>query len=63
MIMEGLFSTIANGAVQITGAAILMAAATLVRAPARRKDKRRHALLDSCTLKDIGVEPGSIAWL
>ena len=37
-------------------------AAAAVRVPPPRK-KRRAAQLDSRTLKDIGVEPGSITWL
>ena len=56
--MSPLFSTIGNGTVQIWEAALLMAAAA-VRVPPPRK-KRRAAQLDSRTLKDIGVEPGSI---
>ena len=59
--MGPLFSTIGNGTVQIWEAAMLMAAAT-VRVPPPRK-KRRAAQLDSRTLKDIGVEPGSITWM
>ena len=59
--MSPLVSTIANGTVQIWGAAVLMAAAA-VRVPAPRK-KRCAAQLDRRTLKDIGVEPGSITWL
>ena len=59
--MSPLFSTIGNGTVQIWEAAALMAAAT-VRVPPPRK-KRRAAQLDGRTLKDIGVEPGSITWL
>ena len=59
--MSPLFSTITNGTVQFWEAAMLMAAAT-VRVPAPRK-KRRDAQLDSRTLTDIGVEPGSITWL
>ena len=61
--MNPLFSTFANGTVQMWEATMLMAAAASVRAPAPRKDKRRHAQLDSRTLTDIGVEPGSITWL
>jgi hypothetical protein len=60
--MYPLFSTIANGTVQIWEAAIFMAAATSVHAPPPRK-KRRAAQLDSRTLKDIGVDPGSITWI
>jgi hypothetical protein len=59
--MSPLFSTIANGTVQIWEAAALMAAATVRVPPPRRK--RRDAQLDGRTLKDIGVEPGSITWL
>jgi hypothetical protein len=59
--MSPLFSTIGNGTVQIWEAALLVAAAT-VRVPPPRK-KRRAAQLDSRTLKDIGVEPGSITWM
>jgi hypothetical protein len=40
---------------------MLMAAAA-VRVPPPSK-KRRDAQLDSRTLKDIGVEPGSITWM
>ena len=61
--MYPLFSTIASGTVQIWEAAMIMAAATSVHAPAPRKKKRRDEQLDSRTLKDIGVEPGSITWL
>ena len=60
--MSPLFSTIGNGTVQLWEAAVLMAAATSVHAPPPRK-KRRAAQLDSRTLEDIGVEPGSITWL
>jgi hypothetical protein len=59
--MSPLFSTIGNGTVQIWEAALLVAAAA-VRVPPPRK-KRRAAQLDSRTLKDIGVEPGSITWM
>ena len=59
--MGPLFSTIANGTVQFWEAALCMAAATVHVPPPRRK--RRDAQLDSGTLKDIGVEPGSITWL
>lgn len=59
--MSTLFSTIGNGTVQIWEAAMLMAAAA-VRVPPPR-NKRRAAQLDSRTLKDIGVEPGSITWM
>jgi len=59
--MSPLFSTIGNGTVQIWEAALLMAVAA-VRVPPPRK-KRRAAQLDSRTLKDIGVEPGSITWM
>ena len=60
--MYPLFSTIANGTVQIWEAAVLMMAAATVRVPPPRR-KRRDAQLDSSTLKDIGVEPGSITWM
>ena len=59
--MSPLFSTIGNGTVQIWEAALLVAAAA-VRVPPPSK-KRRDAQLDSRTLKDIGVEPGSITWM
>jgi len=59
--MSPLFSTIGNGTVQIWEAALLIAVAS-VRVPPPRK-KRRAAQLDSRTLKDIGVEPGSITWM
>ena len=59
--MYPLFSTIANGTVQIWEAAMLMAAATIYVPPPRMK--RRAAQHDSRTLKDIGVEPGSITWM
>ena len=59
--MSPLFSTIGNGTVQIWEAALLVAAAA-VRVPPLRK-KRRASQLDSRTLKDIGVEPGSITWM
>ena len=61
--MSPLLSTISNGTVQIWEAVILVTAATSVHTPAPRKVKRRDAQLDSRTLKDIGVEPGSITWL
>ena len=60
--MSPLLSTLSNGTVQIWEAAMLMAAAATVHAPAPRT-KRRGAQLDNRTLKDIGVEPGSITWL
>jgi hypothetical protein len=59
--MSPLFSAIGNGTVQMWGAAALMVAATVRVPPPRRK--RRAAQLDRRTLKDIGVEPGSITWL
>jgi hypothetical protein len=59
--MNPLLSTFANGTVQIWEAALCMAAATVHVPPPRKK--RRDAQLDSSTLKDIGVEPGSITWL
>ncbi len=59
--MNSFVATIADGTVQIWGAALLMTAAA-VRVPPPRK-KRRAAQLDSRTLKDIGVEPGSITWM
>ena len=59
--MSPLFSTIGNGTVQIWEAAALMAVAA-VRMPPPRK-KRRAEQLDNRTLKDIGVEPGSITWM
>jgi hypothetical protein len=59
--MNPLLTTIANGTGQIWEAALWMAAATVHVPPPRRK--RRDARLDSRTLKDIGVEPGSITWL
>jgi hypothetical protein len=58
--MHQLMSTIANGPGQFWEAALWVAAAT-VHVPPRRK--RRDEQLDSSTLKDIGVEPGSITWL
>ena len=60
--MNPLLSTFANGTVQIWEAAVLMMAAAAVHA-APPSTKRRRAELDSRTLKDIGVEPGSITWL
>ena len=60
--MSPLLTTISNGTVQIWEAVILMAAAASVHAPLPRK-KRRAAQLDGRTLKDIGVEPGSITWM
>ena len=59
--MFPLFSAIANGTVQIWEAAMLMAAAAVHAPPP--SNKRREVQLDSRTLKDIGVEPGSIIWL
>ena len=59
--MNPLFSTIGNGTVQIWEAVALMAVAAVRVPPPRRK--RREAQLDGWTLKDIGVEPGSITWL
>ena len=59
--MSPLFSTIGNGTVQIWEAALLIAAAA-VRVPPPSKE-RRAAQLDSRTLKDIGIEPGSITWM
>jgi hypothetical protein len=58
--MNSFVVTIADGTGQIWGAALLLAAAA-VRIPPR--NRRRAAQLDSRTLKDIGVEPGSITWL
>jgi len=59
--MQQLISSIADGTVQIWGAALLMTAAA-VRVPPLRK-KRRDVQVDGRTLKDIGVEPGSITWM
>ena len=59
--MNSFVATIADGTVQIWGAALLMTAAA-VRVPPPR-NKRRAAQLDSRTLKDIGVEAGSITWM
>jgi hypothetical protein len=59
--MNSFVATIADGTVQIWGATVLMVAAT-VRVPSPRKE-RRAAQLDIRTLKDIGVEPGSITWM
>jgi hypothetical protein len=61
--MNPLLTTIANGTVQIWAAALCLVAATSVDAPASCTNKSRDAHLDSRTLKDIGVEPGSITWL
>ena len=59
--MTPLFSTIANGTVQIWEAVLLMATAAVRVAPPRQT--RRDVSLDAHTLRDIGVEPGSITWL
>jgi len=59
--MNSFVATLANGTVQIWEAAALMAAATVRLPPPRRR--LRDAQLDSRTLEDIGVEPGSITWL
>ena len=59
--MNSFVATLANGTVQIWEAAALMAVAA-VRMPPPRK-KRRAEQLDNRTLKDIGVEPGSITWM
>jgi hypothetical protein len=58
--MHQWISTIASGPGQ-AWAAMLMAAAA-VRVPPPRK-KRLDAQLDDRTLKDLGVEPGSITWM
>ena len=59
--MNSFVATIADGTVQIWEAALLMAAAA-VRVPPPRKT-RRDVQVDSRTLTDIGVEPGSITWM
>jgi hypothetical protein len=59
--MQSVVSSIASGTVQIWEAALLMAAAA-VRVPPPRKT-RRDVQVDSRTLTDIGVEPGSITWM
>lgn len=59
--MNSFVATIADGTVQLLGATVLMAAAAVRVTPPRKK--RRAAQLDSRTLKDIGVEPGSITWM
>jgi len=59
--MNSFVATIADGTVQIWGAALLMTAAA-VRVPPLRK-KLRDVQVDGRTLKDIGVEPGSITWM
>ena len=58
--MQPLVSIIAEGIGQIW-AAVLMAAVAARVAPPRKK--RFDVQVDSRTLRDIGVEPGSIAWL
>jgi hypothetical protein len=53
-------STIANVTAQIWETALFMAAVAIPVLP--RGTKQRNVQLDSRTLKDIGVEPGSITW-
>jgi hypothetical protein len=58
--MQQLISSIANGPGQFWAAMLMAAAAVRVPLPTT---KRRAGQLDGRTLKDIGVEPGSITWL
>jgi hypothetical protein len=55
-------SAIANGTVQFWAAVTLFAVSTVHTLPAKKK-RSRPARLDRRTLKDIGVEPGSITWM
>jgi hypothetical protein len=55
-------SAIANGTVQFWAAVTLFAIGA-VHTPPRKKKRSGPTHLDRCTLKDIGVEPGSITWM
>lgn len=58
--MSPWISTIADGTAQIWETALFMAAVAIPVLPCGIK--QRDVQLDSRTLKDIGVEPGSITW-
>lgn len=61
--MNALVSTIATGTVQVWEAAALAAAAVAIQVTPREPSRKRRAHVDSHTLRDVGVEPGSITWL
>jgi hypothetical protein len=60
--MTPLISAIANGTGQFWTAVTLFAVGA-VHTPPPKKKRSRPAHLDWRTLKDIGVEPGSITWM
>jgi hypothetical protein len=60
--MNPLVSTLADGTVHVWEAAVV-AAAIAFRATPNQTTKTRQSNLDTWTLKDIGVEPGTITWM
>lgn len=62
-VMNALVSTLANGTVQVWEAAAVVAAAVAIQATPREPRRKQSAKVDCHTLKDLGVEPGSITWL
>jgi hypothetical protein len=60
--MTPLISAIANGTDQFWAAVTLFAVGA-VHTPPPKKKRSPPAHLDRRTLKDIGVEPGSITWM
>ena len=60
--MNLMVSTLANGTVHVWEAAVV-AAAIACRSTPNQTTKTRRTTLDTVTLKDIGVEPGSITWM
>jgi len=60
--MNHLVSTLADGTVHVWDAAVV-AAAIAFRGTLNQTTKTRQTKLHTKTLKDIGVEPGSITWM
>lgn len=60
--MNHLVSTLADGTVHVWEAAVV-AAAIAIRGTSNQTNKTRQMKLHTTTLKDIGVEPGSITWM
>jgi hypothetical protein len=60
--MNTLVSTLTDGTVHVWEVAIV-AVAFAFRETSHHTAKTRQATPDSWTLKDIGVEPGSITWV
>jgi hypothetical protein len=61
--MNQVVSTLANGTVHVWEAAAVVAAAIALRGTSNQITKTRQSKLDTWTLKDIGVEPGTLTWM